>query len=141
MSGLADELRDILELHDDLVDLLTGGIHTGIMEINRQDAPAAFDSNNEIRPSLLIKLGVEIPSGPYLASVQTPVTMYFYQRNGYDVINEAVGIVFDLLNEQTLGTGVWNIRHQNTVYDQRDIALDCSLVTLRFVATRNLQKE
>lgn len=138
MTTLADELKTVLALEAPLTALLTGGIHTGIEEISRQLAPAAFDSNGEIKPSLLIKLGVEIPSGPYLASVQTPVVMYFYQRQGYGTINAAMKLVFDALNETNVGTSVWNIRHSNTVYDQRDIALDCALLTLRFVAVRNL---
>jgi hypothetical protein len=135
---LADEIKEVLEDDEALVELLTGGVWTGIEEINRQLAPEAFDENMEILPSVLIKLGVEIPSGPYLSSVQTPVVMYFYQRQGYDDIEPAMRMVFDLLNEQTFGTAVWNIRHSNTVYDQRDIALDCALMTLRMVATRSL---
>ena len=135
---LAEEIQDVLEADEALEEMLTGGIHVGIEEISRQLAPEAFDSNGEILPCMLIKLGVEIPSGPYLSSVQTPVVMYLYQRQGYGEIEPAMRIAFDLLNEQTFGTAVWNIRHSNTVYDQRDIALDCALMTLRMVATRSL---
>jgi hypothetical protein len=135
---LASEIQAYLVNDEALDELLEGGVWSGIEEINRQLAPEAFDQNREILPCLLIKHGVEIPTGPYLSSVQTPVVMYFYQRQGYDVIEPAMRVVFDLLNEQTFGTAVWNIRHSNTVYDQRDIALDCALITLRMVATRSL---
>jgi hypothetical protein len=68
--------------------------------------------------------------------VQTPLTIYFYQRDNYDVIEPAIDSVFDLLNEQKVGTNVWNVEFDIAVSQQRDVALDCPLGMLRFVAKR-----
>ena len=136
--SLSDEIKTALEADTALMALLTGGIHTGIEEINRQSAPTAFDANKEIQPCLLIKVPLEAKSGPYLSSVRTTFSMYFYQRSGYDVIEPAMSLVFADVNEQQIGTHVWNIEYVGGVYQQRDQALDCPLGTLRFSAVRQL---
>ena len=135
--SLADDIKTVLDADATLLAILTGGVHVGIMEINRQDAPSAFDATTkEIKPCALIKLGVENKLGDTRRGVQTPVTVYFYERNGFDSIYAAMDKVFDHLNDAKIGDQTWNIRFSNAVYDQRDIALDCSLSTLRFVAAR-----
>ena len=119
------------------MDLLTGGVHNDVEEISRQNTPTAFDANQELMPCVLIKFGTEtrlrsgIPN-----SVQTPLTIYFYQRDNYDVIEPAITSVFDLLNEKKVGTNVWNVEFDIAVSQQRDVALDCPLGMLRFVAKR-----
>lgn len=136
--SLIDDLMTALEAEEDLVALLTGGIYSGqeFKEIKRQDPAAAFDQDMKILPCALVKLGTELGSGPYLRSVQTPFTIYFYQLTGYDVISQAVDMAYDVLNEQQIGEKVWNIDFDNILYDQRDPALDCSLMTLRMRAVR-----
>ncbi len=134
--NLSDDIKARLEEDSELMTLLTGGIHNDVEEISRQNTPGAFDANNEIRPCALIKIGTEIPLRGYLTSVQTPVTIYFYERGGYDTIETAMGFVYADLNEQKIGGSVWNIEFDNAVYQQRDQALDCALGTLRFVAKR-----
>ncbi len=134
--NLSDDIKDRLEEDSELMALLTGGIHNDVEEISRQNTPDAFDANNEIRPCALIKIGTEIPLRGYLTSVQTPVTIYFYERSGYETIETAMGFVYADLNEQKIGGNVWNIEFDNAVYQQRDQALDCALGTLRFVAKR-----
>ena len=137
--SLADDIKTLLNADATLLAILTGGVHVGVMEINKQDTPSAYDATKkEIKPCALIKLGVENKLADTRRGVQTPVTIYVYERNGYSSINAAMVKIFDHLNEAKIGTRTWNIRHSNTVYDQRDIALDCSLATLRFVAARNL---
>jgi len=134
---LSDDVKARLEQDVDLATLLTGGIHNGVEEISRQNTPTAFDATTlEILPCALIKLGTEIPLRGFTTSVQTPITIYFYQRAGYDVIEPAIGYVFADLNQQKIGASVWNIEFDNVVYQQRDQALDCALGTLRFVAKR-----
>ncbi len=135
---LASDIKTALETDLSLMSLLTGGIHVGIEEINRQSAPGAFDGNNEIQPCALIKVPLEVPAGPYVSSVRTTVTIYFYQRQGYAVIDQAMSLVFADLNEKQIGVRVWNLQYENGVYQQRDQALDCPLGTLRFTAVRRL---
>lgn len=136
--SLTSDIKAALEADLALMALLTGGIHTGIEEINRQSAAGAFDANKEILPCVLIKIPLEVPAGPYVSSVRTTVTIYFYQRSGYGVIDQAISLVFTDLNEKQIGTRVWNLQYENGVYQQRDQALDCPLGTLRFTAVRRL---
>jgi len=135
--SLSDDIKTALEADNDLMTLLTGGIFNNVREINKQDTPSAFDAEKEIKPSALIKLGTEsrLRSG-INNSVNTPFTIYFYQRNGYDVIEPAMILVFNILNEQKVGDNVWNIEFDAAVNQERDWALDCTLGSLRFVAKR-----
>lgn len=135
--SLSDDIKAALEADDDLMDLLTGGIHNDVEEINKQDTPTAFDANKEIMPCALIKIGNESKRGPYERSVQTPVTIYFYERAGYDVIEPAMVIVYDIMNDQRIGAGVWQLIYEISVNQQRDVALDCPLGSHRFVAVRH----
>lgn len=136
--SLSDDIKSAMEADDDLMNLLTGGVFADVEEISRQLTPAAFNADGEIQPCALIKEGTEIKLGPTRRGVQTPFTVYFYQRSGYDVIEEAMARAFDGLNEQKIGVGTWNIEHDVTVRQQRDTALDCALGSLRFVAKRRL---
>ena len=135
--SLSDDVKTLFEDDEDLMDLLTGGVHNDVEEISRQNTPTAFDANQELMPCALIKFGTEtrlrsgIPN-----SVQTPLTLYFYQRDDYDVIEPAMDLAFNDLNEQKIGANVWNIEFDIAVHQQRDVALDCALGMLRFVAKR-----
>lgn len=134
--SMADDVLTALQADDALVEMLTGGIFIGLQEINRHYAPAAFDENKEILPCALIKFGNEIPMQGYTNSVQTPFTIYIYQRFGYDVINPALDAIFDDLNWQKIGAHTWNVEFDTSMTDQRDDTLDCALGTIRFVAKR-----
>jgi hypothetical protein len=135
--SLADDIRTVLIADDDLMDVLTGGVYTGVEEVSRQNTSGAFDATTkEIKPCALVKLGTEFKLGDTRRGVRTPITIYFYERQGYASIDQATGMVFELLNEAKVGENTWNIQFQNAVYQQRDQALDCALETLRFVAAR-----
>lgn len=136
--SLSDDIKTALQADAALVALLTGGIFNDVEEISRQNTAGAFDATTkEIKPCALIKYGTDtrLRSG-IVNSVNSPLTIYFYQRQGYDVIEPAMEIVFDLLSEQKVGTNVWNIEFDIAVNQQRDTALDCALGSLRFVAKR-----
>jgi hypothetical protein len=135
--SLSDEVKAVLQADTPLMALLTGGVHNDVEEISRQGTAAAFDEYGEILPCALIKVGTEIPlrSG-YLSAVQTPLTIYLYQRAGYDHIEPALSYIFTDLNEKKIGTKVWSIEFDAMVNQQRDTALDCALGSLRFVAKR-----
>lgn len=135
--SLSDDVKTTMQTDGALAALLTGAVHNDVEEISYQNTPAAFDANKEIKPCALIKLGTEtrlrsgIPN-----SVQTPLTIYFYQRDNYDVIEQAMDLAFADLNEKKIGSNVWNIEFDIAVHQQRDPALDCPLGMLRFVAKR-----
>lgn len=135
--SFAAEIKTALESDDALMDVLTGGIYADVEEINRQLTPDAFDATTkEIKPCALVKLGTEYKLTDTRRGVRSPLTIYFYERSGYSNIDDAMSMVFDLLNEAKIGDSTWNIEFQNAVYQQRDQALDCALGTLRFVAAR-----
>jgi hypothetical protein len=136
--SLSDSIKTALEADTALMALLTGGVHVEVEEISRQNTPTAFDANKEILPCVLIKHSTETPAGPFLTSVRTIVVIYFYQRQGYTVIEPAMGLAFTDLNEKQIGANVWNIEYVGAVYQQRDQTLDCPLGSLRFNAVRNL---
>lgn len=135
--SLSDDIKSALETDTPLMTLLTGGIFNDVEEISRQNTPGAFDSNRELKPCALIKIGTETKRGPYPRSVQTPVTIYFYQRSGYGVIEQAMEKAYDDLNDERIGTGVWQLIYDLSVNQQRDIPLDCPLGSHRFVAVRH----
>ena len=134
---LSDDVKTTMTNNSPLMAILTGGVFNDVEEISRQNTPGAFDGNKELMPCALIKYGTEIPlTSGYDSAVQTPLTIYFYERSGYANIEPAMGLTFDLLNASQVGTNVWRIEFDNAVYQQRDTALDCPLGSLRFVAKR-----
>jgi hypothetical protein len=134
--SLSDDVKAALVANGSLMTLLTGGVWNDVEEISRQNTPGAFNAEKEIRPCALIKLNTEIPLRGYPNSVQTPFTIYFYQRRGYDVIEVAQAYAFSELNGAKVGDNVWAIEFDNAVYQVRDTTLDCALCSLRFVAKR-----
>lgn len=135
--SLSDDIKSALQADGALVALLTGGIFNDVEEISRQNTPGAFDASKELKPCVLIKIGTELKSGPYSRSVRTPITIYFYQRDNYTVIEPAMELAYDDLNDERIGTGVWQIMYDLSVPQQRDVALDCPLGMHRFVAVRH----
>jgi hypothetical protein len=136
---LSDDMKTTMTNNAELMAVLTGGVFNDVEELSRQGTPGAFDATTkEIKPCALIKYGTEIPlSAAKIANaVQTPLTIYFYERAGYANIEPAMGLTFDLLNDSQVGTNVWRIEFDVAVYQQRDTALDCPLGSLRFVAKR-----
>lgn len=136
--SISDDLKTTMMNDAALMAILTGGVFNDVEEISRQGTPNAFDAiTKEIKPCALIKYGTEIPlTSGYANAVQTPLTIYFYERSGYANIEPAMGLTFDLLNASQVGSNVWRIEFDNAVYQQRDTALDCPLGSLRFVAKR-----
>jgi len=136
--SLSSEIKTALLTNAPLAAILTGSIHIDVEEISRQNTPTAFDATTkELKPCALIKTGVEPRMASGLAdSVNTPLVIYFYERQGYANIEPAMTLVFDQLSDQKIGTNVWQIHFDIAVNQQRDTALDCALGSLRFVAKR-----
>jgi len=136
--SISDDIKAVMVGNSPLMAVLTGGVFNDVEEISRQNTPGAFDVDREIKPCALVKFNTEIPfSAAKIANaVQTPVTIYFYERAGYVNIEAAMGMTFDLLNATQIGTNVWRVEFDIAVYQQRDTALDCPLGSLRFVAKR-----
>ena len=136
--NISSEIKTALAANAPLAAILTGGLHIDVEEISRQNTPTALDAiTKELKPCALIKIGVESRMASGLAdSVNTPLVIYFYERQGYANIAPAMTLVFDQLSDQKIGTNVWQIHFDIAVNQQRDTALDCALGSLRFVAKR-----
>jgi hypothetical protein len=135
--SISDDIKTAMTNNSPLMAVLTGGVFNDVEEISRQNTAGAFNADKEIKPCALIKFGTEIPlrSG-YANAVQTPLTIYFYERRGFANIESAMDMTFDLINDSQIGTKVWRLEFDVAVYQQRDTALDCPLGSLRFVAKR-----
>lgn len=136
-----DDVHTLLSADSVLSTLMTGGIYkgsgsAGVREITRQNTPSAFDSDKKIKPCMLIVSNTDVRTGPYPRSIFNTFSIYFYQWRGYDKIEPAMAKTFDLLNEQRIGAKVWEIIFSNAVENQNDPALDCSLSTQCYIATR-----
>lgn len=132
---LLDDLQTFLQLDAGLTALLTGGLHI-TTEISRQLTPTAFDDNAEIKPAALIKTGNETGIGPFTDSVQTPISIYLYQRSGYEDIEAAELRIFKLLHREKVGSATWMIEYDSTLNRQWDDALQCPMLVTRYHATR-----
>ena len=134
---MRDVIKTLLENDATLMATLTGGLHTK-KEISRQDTPAAFDGNGEIRPCGLLKFGTIAPHGPYDHSARLYFSVLLYERSGYDDVETARERIYTLLHRQCVSpeTGsCWTIEHADDVLDQEDSALGCSLEITRYAAT------
>lgn len=136
-----NDVFTVLSTDEELIALLPGGMYSGsgedgVREISRTNTPAAFYANLKIEPCMLVVSNTDLKSGPFSRSIITTFSIYFYQLIGFDVIEQAMARCFDLLNEQRIGDKIWEITFSNSVENQNDIALDCSLSTQRYIATR-----
>jgi len=132
-----DTVKALLEADTTLMAILTGGVYAG-GEIARQGTPNAFDANGEILPCTLVKVETETPWGPYDDSSRQYLVVMFYERSGYENIDEALARVYVLLHKTKLDTaGVWETVHADDVRDQEDQALACSLSYSRYAIARS----
>jgi hypothetical protein len=135
--SLTATITALLQADTTLMTTLTGGVHDAV-EISPQLTPTAFDTTTrEIKPCALVKTGNEIDGGAKVKAVQTPLTIYFYQRSGFGSIDTALARVHSLLDEKHIGTSlVWNIRFNSEIARTTDEALYCSLAVQRYNVTR-----
>lgn len=139
---IADDIRAVLIGNAPLMAALTGGVHAGVKEISRQETPEAFDENKELKPCALIKIGTEVPRGPFNRSGMVVVLIYFYQKNGNAVIESAMDQVYDLLHETKIGSKTWQILHSDTLHsyelaERKDQVIGGQMGLMRFVQMRN----
>jgi len=132
---LQSDLLTSLTSDSALMALLTGGVYTDT-RISRTNTPAAFDTNAEIKPCALLKLGVETPVPPYVRGTRLFIEVYLYQYLGYTTIKTARDRLYDLWHEKKVGTATWQILCTDAGGDAEDEALGCSLIVSRYVAMR-----
>jgi hypothetical protein len=133
-----DDVVAVLQEDEVLAELMTGGIYSGslVREISRQNAPAAFDANQEILPCMLAVMYTDVAVAPHPRGLMTTFGCYFYQRAAYDTIEKAMARTYDLLHQAKIGEGTWQVLFNMSTENANDIALDCSLSSQRWFAYR-----
>lgn len=133
---MRNAVKAILTGDATLMALLTGGVHAAT-EISRQNTPAAFDANSELKPCALLKLEAARATPPHDAGVRQLLALYVYQRDGFTVIDTAVDRVFALLNGTPIASvGVYELRHVDDSPDMQDTGIDAALRIARYEAVR-----
>jgi hypothetical protein len=111
----ASAIKTLLEADATLLATATGGVwdwqETGRLGISRETTPAAYDSNNLLKPCLLVKGRGERPDGQIadqagrVLSTREIVELWFYEDEGYTNIQTMQNRAFALLHEvQVSGT-------------------------------------
>lgn len=136
--SLESDFLAVMQASDVLSEFLPGGMYSAIEvgEISRQFTPDVFDANKELQPCALVKVGVEIPRGPYPESVQTPVQIFFYQKYTSTDIDNAMTVAFALFNYKKIGNGTWRVEYESGAWNQADDALNAIMHVLRFNVIR-----
>ena len=138
--SLSADIKAILQADATLVAIVTGGIHDAV-EIRQDLTPGAFDATTkEIKPCLLVRTGNEVSRVNKVYAVNTPLTLYFYQRSGFGSIDSALARVHTLLaGKHVAGSRVWEIRFNTEIARTTDEALYCSLAVQRYDVIRKKQ--
>lgn len=134
---MRDVIRDYLAGDATLMARLAGGLYAG-GEISRQDTPAAFDANAEVRPCGLVALEAQAPTGPYRDAARQFFTVTFWERAGYASIDAALAETFARLHDSQLGgaDGVWCVLHAEDSPDMEDPGLRCPMRYGRYEVVR-----
>ncbi len=135
---MIDAVLTLLQYDAAIAGVLPGGVQRAV-EISRQATPGAFDANGELRACALVKQETATPWGPHEDSGRLYITIYLYERAGYDAIEAARKRIYALLHRQKLtpvdGSGCYEVRHVNDVIDAEDSALHVPMAMSRYMAT------
>lgn len=120
-----------------LAALLPGGIYDAqeVSEISRQNTPGAFDSNKELRPCMLIRLGPDVPDGIRDAS-RLELHCYSYARRPAPMLTQVARRLYQLLHERRIGPGdgdgAWQWRYSSDMLANFDEPLHAALAVSRY---------
>lgn len=129
-------VADILRGDATLMALLTGGVHTVAQIAPGMDAPTPFDSFGRMQPAALVRNETAVADGPRGRFERVFVLVFFYDRAGYETINQALERAKALLHERRLGDDAWEVRHTDDVTDQYDDALPAFMHRSRYQVVR-----
>jgi hypothetical protein len=134
--SVVSEAKAVLEADVTLVALATGGIYdyaeTGPNGISRTTTPAAFDSNEIIKPCILLKSRGSTPDlaltdeGAQYLSTREALECWFYDDTGYSNIEAMRDRVYTLLHAVQLA-GTFKALWAGDVRNQRDTSLDANV--------------
>lgn len=131
---LQDSIKTVLIASAPLVAAFTGGIKTydeiGGLGININTYPAAFDSNMQLKPTIVIRERAIIPTTEIAdditqdTSFSQSVDIHFMQdrRLGWGVLETGQSAVFSLLQFKMIGQQYTRLRSSSRM--ERDRGLD-----------------
>lgn len=135
---LQDDVKAVLVAYTPLATAFIGGIKTfdelGGIGININSYPAAFDSNLQLRPIIVIRERAIIPT-PQIAdeitratSVSQSLDIHFMQdrRLGWDALETGQSTVFSLLQYSRIGQRAISLRSSARM--ERDRGMDNACV-------------
>lgn len=139
--SVVSEAKAVLEADATLVALATGGIYdyaeTGPNGISRTTAPDAFDANEIIEPSILLKSRGAVPDlaltdeGAQYLSVREALEVWFYEDTGYSNIEAMRNRTYTLLHATQLAD-TFKVLWAGDVRNQRDTDLDANVEQSEF---------
>lgn len=139
--SIVSDAKAVLEADAALVALATGGIYdydeTGPDGISRTTTPDAFDTNEIIKPCILVKSrggtpdGALVDEGTKYLSIQAPLEVWFYEDSGYTNIEAMRDRVYTLLHTYQLAS-TFKALFAGDVRAVRDTAIDANVERSEF---------
>lgn len=129
-------IKGVLEADAPLLTAATGGVYdfdeTGRSGINRATTPGAFDSNELVKPCVLVKARDTVADNALrddpsqYASVRTVIEVWFYDDEGYSSIETMRDRVYALLAGKQF-SGTFKVTWMQDIRQGRDEDLDASM--------------
>lgn len=119
-----------------LLALLTGGVYQVAELSPTMEPPTPFDEVGRMRPSALVRHEASTAVGPRGRFDRQFAVVFFYDQSGYAAIDAALDRTREILHEQRVGSGTYELRHVDTIRDQYDDALLAYMHRARYELTR-----
>lgn len=119
-----------------LLTLLSGGVYQVAELSPTMEPPTPFDEVGRMRPSALVRRETSTATGPRGRFDRQFAVVFFYDVAGYGVIDQALERTREILHEQRVGNGAYELRHVDTVDDQYDDALLAYMHRARYELAR-----
>lgn len=119
-----------------LLTLLSGGVYQVAELSPTMEPPTPFDEVGRMRPSALVRRETSTATGPRGRFDRQFAVVFFYDVAGYDTINAARDRTRQILHEQRVGNGAYELRHVDTVDDQYDDSLLAYMHRARYELAR-----
>jgi len=134
--SIKDAIYERMTADAALMSLLTGGVYRVAELTPTMDAPTPFDEVGRMRPAALVRRETSTATGPRGRFDRQFAVVFFYDVAGYEVINAARDRTREILHEQRVGNGAYELRHVDTVDDQYDDSLLAYMHRARYELSR-----
>lgn len=140
--SLSDDIKTALAANSTLVTAFTGGIVTwddlGAYGLNKNSYPAAFDANQKLKPTLVIRERVLLATpfirdqGTQITSVVQAVEVWFFADRdaGYATLESGQAVVKGILHDRNIGTMRCQLREHRRMERDRELGMACVLYSV-----------